>query len=89
MPGVPAGLIYTVPDMLKDEQFQAREAIVEVAHPRLGTVRMQNVVPKLSETPGSVRAPAPTLGEHNTAVYGELLGLDSRALKELQDKGVV
>jgi crotonobetainyl-CoA:carnitine CoA-transferase CaiB-like acyl-CoA transferase len=87
--GVPAGLIYTVPDMLKDEQFQAREAIVEVAHPRLGTVRMQNVVPKLSETPGSVRAPAPTLGEHNTAVYGELLGLDSRALKELQDKGVV
>lgn len=87
--GVPAGLIYTVPDMLKDEQFQAREAIVEVAHPRLGTVRMQNVVPKLSETPGSVRAPAPTLGEHNTAVYGELLGLDSRALKELRDKGVV
>jgi formyl-CoA transferase len=87
--GVPAGLIYTVPDMLKDEQFQARQAIVEVAHPRLGTVRMQNVVPKLSETPGSVRAPAPTLGEHNAAVYGELLGLDSRALQELRQKGVV
>jgi crotonobetainyl-CoA:carnitine CoA-transferase CaiB-like acyl-CoA transferase len=87
--GVPAGLIYTAPDMLQDEQFRAREAIVEVPHPRLGSLRMQNVTPKLSETPGSIRTAAPTLGEHNVSVYAQYLGLDVAALAALRDRGIV
>jgi crotonobetainyl-CoA:carnitine CoA-transferase CaiB-like acyl-CoA transferase len=87
--GVPAGLIYTAPDMLQDEQFRAREAIVEVPHPRLGSLRMQNVTPKLSETPGSIRTAAPTLGEHNASVYAQYLGLDGAALSALRDRGIV
>ena len=87
--GVPAGLIYTVPDMLKDEQFRAREAIVEVPHPRLGSLRMQNVMPKLSETPGSIRTAAPTLGEHNATVYRRFLGLEQTALDALRARGIV
>ena len=57
--GVPAGLIYRAPDMLDDPHFKAREAIVTVPHPDFGELRMQNVAPKLSETPGAIRAPVP------------------------------
>jgi len=56
--GVPAGLIYRAPDMLEDPHFKAREAIVSVPHPDFGELRMQNVAPKLSETPGAVRSPS-------------------------------
>ena len=56
--GVPAGLIYRAPDMLEDPHFAAREAIVAVPHPEFGELRMQNVAPKLSRTPGRVRSPA-------------------------------
>ena len=72
---VPSGLIYRAPDMLTDPHFIAREAIVTTAHPQLGELRMQNVAPKLSETPGRIRAPAPELGQHNDEVYLRLLGL--------------
>ena len=74
--GVPAGQIYRAPEMLEDPQFAAREAIVQVLHPQFGKLRMQNVVPKLSATPGGVRTPSPSLGEHNEAVYLGLLGID-------------
>lgn len=73
--GVPAGQIYRAPEMLADPHFAAREAIVEVPHPQFGTLRMQNVVPKLSATPGGIRSPSPALGEHNDEVYLGLLGL--------------
>ena len=86
--GIPSGRVFRAPDMLADPQYQAREAIVEVAHPVFGTVKMQNAFPKLSETPGSVRWPGPTLGEHTDAVLGEL-GLDAEKIAELRAKGVI
>jgi len=87
--GVPFGKVYTAPDMLEDPQFAAREAIVTVEHPVFGKVRMQNVFPKLSETPGEVRWPGPTLGEHTAAVLGERLGLAADRLAALQSVGVI
>ena len=73
--GVPAGQIYRAPEMLEDPHFAARAAIVTVDHPQFGKLRMQNVAPKLSETPGGVRAPSPALGQHNDEIYLELLGM--------------
>jgi formyl-CoA transferase len=73
--GVPAGQIYRAPEMLADPHFAAREAIVAVPHPQFGTLRMQNAVPKFSETPAGIRSPAPALGEHNETVYLGLLGM--------------
>jgi formyl-CoA transferase len=70
--GVPAGLIYRAPEMLTDPHFAAREAIVDVPHPTFGAIAMQNVVPKLSRTPGAVRWVGPRLGEHNDDILGEL-----------------
>jgi formyl-CoA transferase len=88
--GVPAGRLYRPQDMLDDPHFQAREAIIAVPHPRWGEVKMQNVFPKLSATPGSVRRRAPeTIGQDNEAVYGEMLGLDAAALDELKARGII
>ena len=87
--GVPAGLIYRAPDMLEDPHFKARDAIVSVPHPDFGELRMQNVAPKLSETPGAVRSPSPALGQHNDEVYLRVLGLSPERYAELKAAKVV
>lgn len=87
--GIPAGKIFTPEDMLKDEHYKAREAIVPHKHPVIGDLMMQNVVPKLSATPGSIRTPAPELGEYNDQVYKELLGLDAAAIQQYRDAGII
>jgi formyl-CoA transferase len=82
--GVPCGRVYQAPEMLDDPQFRAREAIVSVDHPVFGKVKMQNVFPKLSETPGEVRWPGPTLGEHTDEVLKQKLGFDETKLAALR-----
>lgn len=87
---VPAGRIYTGKEMLADPHFAAREAIVAVEDPRHGQVRMQAPMPKLSATPSSIRRRASLFpGEHNGEVYGERLGLDEAALRDLAEHGVI
>jgi crotonobetainyl-CoA:carnitine CoA-transferase CaiB-like acyl-CoA transferase len=87
---IPAGRIYTAAEMLEDAHFKAREALVAIETPRRGLVTMQNAFPKLSATPSSIRSPAPpTVGEHNTQIYGDLLGLDDAALAELEALGAI
>jgi formyl-CoA transferase len=87
--GVPAGLIYRAPEMLADPHFEARQAIVAVPHPDFGTLRMQNVAPKLSETPGGVRSPSPRLGEHNEEIYLHLLGLSRERVATLRASRII
>ncbi|HEY1415990.1 MAG TPA: CoA transferase [Caulobacteraceae bacterium] len=88
--GVPAGKIYTPADMLADPQFKARESLVEVDHPRWGRLVMQNVFPRLSATPGSIRRIASqAVGSDNADVYGERLGLTASDLTDLQRRGVI
>jgi formyl-CoA transferase len=86
---VPSGLIYRAPEMLADPHFKARSAIVATPHPQFGELQMQNVAPKLSATPGGVRAPAPELGEHNDEVYLRLLGLSAERYAALKAARVV
>lgn len=86
--GIPCGRIFRAPDMLENEQYQARDAIVEVEHPVFGKVKMQNAFPKLSETPGAVRWPGPGLGEHTDEVLSEV-GLSAEQVEALRSKGVV
>jgi formyl-CoA transferase len=87
--GIPSGLIYRAADMLEDPHFVARKAIIETSHPEFGTLRMQNVAPRLSLSPSAVRTPAPELGEHNANIYGELLGLAPELLDGLRARGVI
>ena len=88
--GVPAGKIYRAPEMLADPHFAARDAIIDVEHPRWGTLKMQNVFPKLSATPGVVRSIAPqSVGQDNAEVYGSVLGLTETELADLQSRGLI
>ena len=87
--GIPAGLIYTAKDMINDQHFKERNAIIDIDHPDFGTIKMQNVAPKLSETPGQVRKVGPNLGEHNDYVFKGILNKTDEELKGLQNKGII
>lgn len=87
---IPAGKIYRAPEMLEDPHFAARGALVDVPTERWGPVKMQNAFPFLSETPSSVRTPAPTrVGEHNDEVYGGLLGMGAIEIAALKAKAAI
>jgi formyl-CoA transferase len=82
---VPAGKMYRAPEMLEDPHFAARESLVEVETPKWGKIKMQNAFPRLSDTPSTIRSPAPTeIGQDNAEVYGGLLGLDAAELERLK-----
>jgi formyl-CoA transferase len=87
--GVPSGLIYRTADMLDDPHFAAREAIVTTQHPDFGNLRMQNVAPRLSASPGSIRTPAPKIGQHNAEIYSGLLGLDEPSLAAFRSRAII
>jgi len=80
--------IYDIADVFADPQFAARRAIVAVPDRELGSVRMQGVVPRFSETPGAVRCAGPTLGEHNDEVYRGL-GLTAAQIAGLKARKVI
>ena len=86
---VPCGLIYRTPDMLADPHFQAREAIVAIPHPDFGALRMQNVAPKFSATPGAIRHAGPALGEHNDDVFRGLLKMSDATLADYAARGII
>jgi formyl-CoA transferase len=86
---VPAGLIYRAADMLADPQFAAREAIIEVRDAVLGDIKMQGVFPRLSATPGDVRSPAPTLGQHNEEIYCGRLGMSQKEFSDLRAREII
>lgn len=72
---VPAGRIFDAEDMLADPHFAAREAIVTIDDPELGSTPMQAPVPKLSRTPSSVRRPAPReIGQDTAEIIARWLG---------------
>lgn len=86
--GVPAGRVYRAKDMLADPHFAARKAIVRASSGNGRALAMQNAVPQLSETPGSVRWSGPDLGEHNVEVLSEL-GYRSDELSRLRECEVI
>lgn len=87
---VPVGKIYRAEDMLDDPHYAAREALVDLPSERWGEIKMQNIFPKLSSTPGKIRWPGPEkLGEHTEEVLTELLDLTPEQVKKLRASGIV
>lgn len=80
--------IYDVRDVVADPQFAALDSLVRVPDPELGSVLMQNVLFRLSETPGRITSAGPSLGQHTAAVLAEV-GVDAQQLAGLRDKGIV
>jgi crotonobetainyl-CoA:carnitine CoA-transferase CaiB-like acyl-CoA transferase len=87
--GAAAAPIYSIRDVFEDPHFAARGNIARVPDGELGEIRMQNVVPTLSRTPGGIRHAGPTLGEQTAEVLGGVLGLDADAIEELRADGAI
>ena len=85
---VTVGPIYDITQILADPHFIAREIVADYPDAELdGALPMHAVVPRLSATPGSIRTPAPRLGEHNRALLSEL-GVDDAAYADLLAKKI-
>jgi len=82
---VTIGPIYDVRQILEDPHFIEREILADYPDDEMDAFPMHHVVPRLLGTPGSIRSPAPRLGQHNR----ELLGLNQEAYEELLEKGIV
>ena len=80
--------VQNVADIEQDAHWRARELLVDVPNGE-GSVRMHNVVPRLSATPGTIGWPGGSLGEHNHELYGRELGMSCDELKQLQTVGVI
>ncbi|MFD2092971.1 CaiB/BaiF CoA transferase family protein [Blastococcus deserti] len=80
--------IYDVRDVMADPQFAALGSLVRVPDPELGSVLMQNVLFRLSETPGAIRSAGPSIGQHTEEVLGEI-GIGPDEVAELRKKGAV
>ena len=83
------GPVYDAPQIMTDPHYLAREDIIDIDDPELGKTKMLGVVPKFSETPGSVQHAGPTVGEHNQHIYSSWLGLPADKLSQLSEEGTI
>jgi crotonobetainyl-CoA:carnitine CoA-transferase CaiB-like acyl-CoA transferase len=81
--------IYDIEQLMSDPQVEALDAITTVDDEDLGPLRMQNLMFRLSESPGAIRFPGRRLGQDNELVYGERLGLEPARIAQLQDEGAI
>ena len=85
---VTVGPIYDISQILEDPHFIDRELLSDYPDDDMQSLPMHHVVPRMMGTPGSIRTPAPALGEHNEALLKEL-GVDQAAYRDLVESGVV
>jgi crotonobetainyl-CoA:carnitine CoA-transferase CaiB-like acyl-CoA transferase len=86
--GVPAGPVLGLDEVFADPQVLARDLLVELEHPQLGTFRTTGLPVKLAETPGRIRRRPPLLGEHTDLILGEC-GIEPAELDRLRAQGVI
>ena len=86
---VPVAPVLKPEDVVKNEQFIARDMFVEVEHPTLGKIRVVNFPVKFSESPGRVYGPAPALGQHNEEILTKLLHYKPEEIEQLRKEGVI
>lgn len=81
--------VYSIDQIFVDPHFQAREAITAVSDEDFGSVRMQNVVPRFSKNPGSIRGSGRSMGYDNAEVYGEWLNCSEEQILSLSKSAVI
>ena len=86
---VPCGPIYAIDEIFEDPQYEARGNILKVHDDRVGELSIPNLVPRLSDTPGSVKWLGPRLGQHNDEIFKTELGMSVEEIERLKAKGVV
>ena len=83
------GPINDIADIFEDEQFRARNDIIEIEDDEVGSLKTPNTVPKFSRTPGEVSHAGPRHGEHNDEVFRDRLGLSEEELEKLREREVI
>ena len=83
------GPVYSAAQIADDPHYREREDILDIDDPDLGRTRMVGIVPKFSETPGSVEHAGPALGEHNGQIYGAWLGYTKEEVDDLAAREIV
>ncbi len=87
--GLAAGAGWCTPELLDDPQLKAREFFGKAAHPVIGDAELPRIPWHLSDSsPGNYRH-SPLLGEHNSYVFGDLLGMTQNEIKELAERKVI
>ncbi|MFS0646949.1 CaiB/BaiF CoA transferase family protein [Siminovitchia sp. 179-K 8D1 HS] len=86
---VPVGPIYSIKEIVEDEQYKARDMLREVELPGGEKVLVPGIVPKLSRTPGDLDWIGPKLGEHNEDVLTEFMNFSFEDFKRLKEDGVI
>lgn len=87
--GVPCGPINTIDKVVNHPQIKAREMITQVMHQVTGVMEVPGVPIKLSETPGDVDTPAPSLGEHTVEILTDVLKMSYQEVEELRQEGII
>ena len=87
--GIPAAPVMRGPDLLQDPHYQERNTFITINHPQTGAQQYPGLPWRMSTTPGEIRAPAPTLGQHNHEIYGGLLGMAAADIDALENDGVI
>src|SRR5262249_9484869 len=85
---VTIGPIYDVSQMVNDPHFLERELIADYPDPQMGLFPMAPIIPRFSGTPGSIRTPAPKLGEQNRELMKEI-GVEGSSYEKLLRNGIV
>jgi len=85
---VPNGKIYSIADIVREPQYQARDMIREVKLPDGASLKVPGIVPRLSETPGGIEWVGPKLGEHTEEVLSSL-GYSSAEIASLRERKVI
>ena len=85
---VPSGRIYTIEDIVRDPQYQAREMLLQTRTQSGVQLDVPGIVPKLDRTPGSVRTPAPRLGQHTDEVLLQA-GFTAADCAGLRQRGII
>jgi crotonobetainyl-CoA:carnitine CoA-transferase CaiB-like acyl-CoA transferase len=85
---VTATPVYEIDQLIDDPQVQARGILVDAPDDEAGSVLMHGIIPRLSETPGALRLPAPALGEHSRSVLAAI-GIDAARIDALARAGII
>ncbi len=87
--GVPSGAVLDYREVFQDPHIQHMGFFEKVTKKWCGTHLWPGMAWRLTKTPGSIRRPAPCLGEHNTYILGEILGLTEEEMAYLESKNVI
>jgi len=86
---VPVGIVREANEVLECPQILARDMVVEVEHPQYGKIKLIGFPIKLSETPGKIEIPPPSVGQHTEEVFSTILGYSREEVAKLREDGVV